>query len=426
MNENPITFERAEELRKAKEYSAAAEMFAKLWQDAPNKMVGWRYAHCLRHLGQLQSAQQILETARSQFPEDVFTKKELGWVLYDQELKPAKEESDLGKVLHFAHKILELNADTFSLQRVALVVIKVAKARGRWNVVLEWADKLKPEELNAEAPLFDGKRGMSDRETWYLNRARALLELNRFDEARAQAQTGLLEFPNEIFLMRTAALARAKSGDSKGGLDEMRALIHHRRADWYVKAELAELESLAGNHTDAYRLMCEALGNPQADQFKLGYALTLAQIALALDKPEIAAAHLQLVKLIRAREGWSISEEIQSLERQVHQEFERQEKTAPTLSNDLPEVSKRCHQHWREGAAFGVERFRGTLKSVPSDKGFTFIKREDGGEDVFVLMRDLPRNVQAGERLEFTLQKSINQKKQQESVIAKDVRRTVQ
>lgn len=423
MSANEMTYARAEELRKAKEYSAAAEIFAVLWQEAPNKMIGWRYAYCLRHLGQLSLAEQILETARTQFPEDVFTKKELGWVLYDKELKPAKEESDLGKVLHTAHKILELNADTFSLQRVALVVMKVAKARGRWNVVLEWADKLGPEELSTDTPLFDGKRGMSDRETWYLNRARALLELNRFDDARAQAQVGLREFPNEIFLLRTAALARARSGDSQGGLDEMRALIHHRRADWYVKAELAELESLAGNQTDAYRLMCEALGNPQDDQFKLGYALTLAHIALALRKPEIAADHLQLAKLIRVREGWSISDQVQSLQQQIQQEFERQEKTVPTPSDDLQEVSKRCHRHWREGATLGVERFRGTIKSVPADKGFTFIRREDGGEDVFVLIRDLPRNAQAGERVEFKLQKSYNQKKQQESVIAKDVRR---
>lgn len=423
MSENPLTYERAEELRKAKEYSAAAEIFAVLWQDSPNKMIGWRYAYCLRHLGQLQSAEQILETARTQFPEDVFTKRELGWVLYDKELKPAKEESDLGKVLYTAHKILELNTDTLSLQRVALVVMKVAKARGRWNIVLEWADKLRPEELSPDAPLLNGKRGMSDREAWYLNRARALLELNHFEEARAQVQAGLQEFPNEIFLMRTAALARARSGDSQGGLEEMRALIHHRRADWYVKAELAELESLAGNHTNAFRLMCEALGNPQEDQFKLGHALTLAQIALALHKPEIAADHLQLVKLIRVREGWSVSEELQSLEQQTRQEFAAQKNTPPVLSDDLQEISKRCHRHWREGATLGMERVRGVVKSIPTDRPYTFIRREGGGEDVYVLVRDLPRNTKAGESVEFVLQKTIDQRKNKESAIAKDIRR---
>lgn len=423
MSENVTTYERAEELRKAKHYAEAADVFGQLWQDKPNKMIGWRYALCLRHTGQVDQAEQILKFALEQFPDDVFTKKELGWVLYEKELKPAREESDLGRVLHAAREILQLNSDSFALQRVSLVVIKVAKARGRWNVVLEWADKLQADELSAEAPVFDGKRGMSDRETWYLNRARALLELNRFDEARAQAHAGLEVFPGELFLLRTAALARAQSGDVQGGLEEMRALAHHRRADWYVKAELAELEFLAGNHADAYRLMCEALNNPQEDQFKLGYLLILAQIALALDKPEIAAEHVQLAKMIREQEGWSIPDQIQSLERGIQNAFAAKEIIPPALLQDLQELSKQCHRHWREGATIEMERIRRTIKSIPSDRGFTFIKRQDGGEDVFVLVRELPRNLQSGERVEFVLQKSYDQKKNKESVIAKNVQR---
>lgn len=421
MSEIVLTYERAEELRKAKQYFEAAAIFGALWQDKQNKMIGWRYAYCLRHIKELDKAEQILETALGQFPDDMFAKKELGWVLYDKDLKPAKEETDLGKVLHTARKILGLNSDSFALQRVSLVVMKVAKARGRWNVVLEWADKLTPEELNTDAPIFNGKRGMSDRETWYVNRARALLELERFTEARAQAQAGLDVFPNEIFLLRTAALARAQSGDVQGGLEEMRALAQHRRADWYVKAELAELELLAGNHLDAYRLMCEALSNPQEDQFKLGYLLIFAEIALALEQPEIAAEHVHLAKLIRVQEGWTVPDEIQALEQKIQTILATKSITLPLLSDDLQELSKRCHRCWREGATLGMERIRGTIKSVPSDRGFTFIRREDGGEDVFVLIRDLPRNVQAGEVVEFTLHKSFDQKKGKESVIAKDV-----
>jgi hypothetical protein len=48
----------------------------------------------------------VLKEVLEKFPEDKYAKSEMGWVLYDKELKPAKEESDLGKTLHFANEIV--------------------------------------------------------------------------------------------------------------------------------------------------------------------------------------------------------------------------------------------------------------------------------------------------------------------------------
>jgi tetratricopeptide (TPR) repeat protein len=423
-DEQTPNYESAELLRKNKDYPEACEQFAQIWQQNPGPFIGWRYAFCLRKMGRLEDAEKVAREALAKYPEDKFTKSELGWILYEKELKPAKEENDLGRVVYVANQILALNPDGLALAKVTLAVMKVAKGRRNWKVLLEWADRLTPENLDNQPMFFDGKRGMSDRETWYVGRARALLGLERFDEARQFAQAGLSDFPDGIFLLRTAALALARSGDLVGGTAEMRALLNHRRANWYMKAELAELEYQAGNHQAAYRLICDAVSNArQSDEYKLRYFVTLAQIALALGKLDVAAEHIALAKAIRSSQGWKIPSELVQVERDVLAALQASNQVWPELPQDPEQLGKLCLRCWREGAAEGMQFHRGTVKPYPQDRRFAYIKRDDGGEDVYVVVRDLPRNCnQPGSRVEFALKASYDKKKERESVQATNVR----
>jgi len=417
-------YQDAETLRKSGNYVDACEQFARIWQQNPSSFVGWRYAFCLRKTGRLKEAEKIAGEALAKYPEDKYAKAEMGWILYEKELKPAKEESDLGRVIHIANQVLALNSDKIALAKVALAVMKVTKGRKKWNIVLEWADRLAVEDLSNEPMMFDGKRGMSDLETWYVGRARALLELGRFDEARQFAQAGLAVLPDEIFLRRTAALALAYSGDLNGGIAEMRALLTHRRADWYMKAELADLEYRAGNLDEAYRLICDAVSNPrQSEEYKLEYFVTLARIALALGKLDVAAAHTTWVKMIRSSQGWKIPPDLTQVEKDVLAAFQASNQMWPELPKDIKQLGVLCHRHWREGKDEGVQFYRGTIKPYPEGRPFAYIKRDDGGEDVYVAVRDLPRNcIQPGSRVEFALKKSYDKKKERESVQATSVR----
>jgi len=423
-NGQALNYKDAETLRKSGNYVEACEQFAQIWQESPSPFVGWRYAFCLRRTGQLEEAEKIAREALAKYPEDKYTKAEMGWILYEKELKPAKEESDLGGVIHVANQILALNSDKVALAKVVLAVMKVAKGRKNWRVALEWADRLMPEDLSNEPMMFDGKRGMSDLETWYVGRARALLELGRFDEARQFAQAGLAVLPDEIFLRRTAALARAYSGDLVGGIAEMRALLTHRRADWYMKAELADLEYQAGNLDEAYQLICDAVSHPrQSEEYKLEYFVALARIALALGRLDVAAAHINWVKMIRASQEWRIPPDLMQVEKDVRVAFQASNQTWPELPKDTKQLGMLCRRYWQEGKEEGVQFYRGTIKPYPEGRHFAYIKRDDGGEDVYVAVRDLPRNcIQPGSGVEFALKKSYDKKKERESVQATNVR----
>lgn len=264
---------------------------------------------------------------------------------------------------------------------------------------------------------------MSEKETYYVRRARALLELGHFDEARNYAQQGMSEFPDELFLARTAALALTRSGNLDGGADELRKLLSHRRADWYIKADLANVEYDRGNKEEAFRLMSDAVSNQQDDEYKLGCFVTLGKIALDLDKLEIAAEHVALAKAVRAVNNWSIPNELVQLEQIVKKAFEDAGQAMPELPTDVKELSKICRRHWQEGITAGLELVRGTLKAIDPNKAFTFIKRDDGGEDVFVLLRDIPQKCSyEGAKVQFVPKKSFDRKKNREGTQATHVR----
>ena len=60
-----------------------------------------------------------------------------------------------------------------------------------------------------------------------------------------------------------------------------------------------------------------------------------------------------------------------------------------------------------------VCRYQSTIKPYPNGRGFAYIKRDDGGEDVFVLVRDLPvdGNQPGCQSVESTLVESYDKKK---------------
>lgn len=421
-DQTPLTVETAEALRKKGDYKAAAQAFEQLWQKMPSTFVGTKWVYCLRKLGALIKAEQVIRELLKKYPNDKYVISELGWVLYDKEIKPGIEENDLGKVLHAANELLQYHPTDLLLVRLVLAVMKAAKKRNKWDTVLEWSARVQPNQLETKGFDFDGKPGMSDREQWYLNRSRALLELDRFDEARNLALEGIQEFPNELFLARTAALALAGLGKISDGAAELRKLLNHPRADAYLKADLGELEYRLGNLDEANRLLCEAVLNPQGNQYKLGYFMTMAEIYLAKQKLISAAESIALAKAVRQKEEWSIPAKLTHLEQETIEMLESQGQVWPELPQDIHSLSRLCAGHWKAESTIGLKRVTGRVGRIYPDKKHTFLERDDGGKSVFVLVRDLPRGCSEGTRVEFALKPSFDRKKNEESMQAADVK----
>ncbi len=416
------TYETAEAMRKQGNYQSAAQIFEQLWKKSPTSSIGWRWAYCLRKMGSLQFAEQVIHELIKKFPNDKFVVSEFGWLLYSKEIKPGLEENNLGRVLNAANRIWQYNPTDLLLAKLVLAVTKAAVKRGKWEIAVEWSGRVQASQLDNKAIEFDGKRGMCDRELWYIRRSHALLEIGQYEEARRLAQAGLQEFPNELFLSRNAALALASMGNILGGANELRPLLHHPRADAYIKADLGELEFQLGNLDEAHRLLCEAVLNPQGDQYKLGYFLTMAEISLALKNPVAAAESLALAKAVRQKEEWSIPTRLTQLEQQTRDALITQGQSWPELPQDIKSLSQLCAEHWKTKANEGLKRVTGRVGRLFPDKKHTFLRRDDGEKPVFVLLRDLPKDCAEGDKVEFALKPSFDRKKNEESFRAADVR----
>lgn len=485
-------FQEADQYRKNKQYPQATALLAELWEVHPSDRVGWRYAECLRKSGQLEKAEEIARQALARFPQDAFTRKQLGWVLkdqqrfteasevfeelpnvetdrfvvgdyitclrkagrlddaekvaraglaydqtnhssadglgwviYDKKLKPAKEDSNLDAIIDAANEIMALEPNEMLTGKTIMAVMKVAKEQNttKWQVVLDWSNKVKPENLSSEAREISGRHIMSERETYYIGRTKALYETKQYQEARAQAEKGMSDFPCSFFLARLEALAQAQTGDIDGAVQKMQALQQHRQCAWYARAELAEMEYRLGRTEEAYRLMCVALSSTQQSaEFLPTHLVTLSKIALDLGKLDVAATHIRLAHVARTNQNWSIPAELIQLEALIQNKFDEQG-SSPTLPENERELLRKCQSYWRENSVGGAARKQGILVS-PRDPNaqYRFIKPKDGGDQIFVHKRHLPRDFDDGMAVEFSIQSSFDKKKNRDSVEAVDVR----
>jgi tetratricopeptide (TPR) repeat protein/cold shock CspA family protein len=416
------SFEELEQLRKT-DPAKALEPFRQLWETQGQFRVASRYAYCLRKVGRAEEAISVCRTALEKYPGNLYVASELAWAIYDLKIKPAKEDADLGAILMAANEIVKLNPNPMVLQRVVLSVIKVAKDKSNWTVVLEWADKLKPTDLSVKPLEIDRRKGMSDREIWYIAKSNALAKLKRYSESRAVAQEGQAQFPNSIFLARNAALALAGDGQPQRAATELRELILKSRADWYVKVDLAEIELQIGNAAEAYRLACEAAQNPQDEEYKLRLFLIIARAALAIGQRQIAAVHVTLNKLIRSKNSWKIPAEVTQLEEEIRSAMKNAGESLHAIPNEVDELQKVCRKYWQEGATAGLTRKTGRLGRVDPTKPFSFIFPDDRSERVFVRIKNIPKHLAIeGRRVEFAIKPSFDPKKGVKSVEAVDIR----
>lgn len=416
------TYESAEALRKNGDYQTAAKVFEQLWQKSPTPSVGWRWSYCLRKLDSFDKAEQIIREVLKKYPSDKFVVGEFGWVLYFKEIKPGLEENNLGRVLHAANEIWPYKPTELLLAKLVMAVAKAAKKRDKWDIVVDWLKRIHPDQLDKEAKEYNGKKGTSDREQWYIHYSHALIELEHFEEARRMALEGLQEFPGELFLARNAALALASSGDINGGIRELQPLLNHPRSGSYLKADLGELEFKLGHLDEAQRLLCEVVLSPQGNQYKLGYFLTLAEVALARQNPLAAAESLALAKVVRQEQDWSIPARLIQLENETKRMLKAQNLLWPDLPTDSKSLTRICAQRWKADTTAGLKRITGRIGRIDLDKKHTFIHRDDGEKPVFVLLRELPRGCQEGTKVNFALKPSFDRKKNEESFQAVDVR----
>lgn len=420
-------FEQAEQLRKAGRCQEALEIFLPLSERRASASLAWRIAYCLRKLGRLEEAENFARQALQQFPDDQYIASELGWVLYERYFKSVSPNLSLHQLDHIAKEILELAPENEVLtERVALQMMKHAKQKGQWRVVLEWAERINPESLSNERREMEQGTVMSERESYYIAYSRALIETEQFDPATRVVQETLQQFPDSLFLKRNLALAYEGLSDFDNALAILRDSLSHPRADWYLRQDLARIESKSGNPSLAYRIYCEILidlSRRQSLEYLVGLLEEVGYVACSLEKWEAARHYATLAYDVREQNGWSTPESLSNLLQRIRRTLQSQNQSLNRLPQDRQQLLSRCKQFWREESPIR----QGVLLPPREGQQHTFVQGDDG-QRYFVHLRSLRKDIerhriQYNDRVEFETETSYDRRKQAYSLEVKSLRK---
>ncbi len=416
-----IRYKEAEELRKQEYFQEAAAIFRDLWSEHSSVQVGSRWVYCLRKLNNYQEAIEVARQAIEQFPKDQWLLREYAWCIYFQEVKPSLSKCDLGRIIRFAQEMLELSDDEIIRKQAVFAVIDVAKERTKWDIVSSWCDKLDPSLLSVESISFREQKSMPDRERWYFAKIKATVQLKQWDQVLQYTHEAIAFFPRKDDFSRWLAQARAAQGDVASAVEIIERLLHKGNAQWYILMDLALMKQSLSQNQEALQLACKAALAFGEDKAKVNLFLLLAELGLACGHEDFTAYHVALTKAIRIREGWPVRGELVSLEKRVQTALPN-DTSSITLPLDIRSLFSWCQNEWHKYTRLGKPRYTGKICSLPDGKKFAFILPDTGGENVFVILRDLPRTAQTvGIRVEYSLEQSFDPKKNRESVRAVEV-----
>lgn len=417
MNENEL-INNATELVKQQQWKEAGTIFRQVWENQNNAYAASRYLYCLRKGGYPSGSIQQGNKAINQFPGNKYIKNELVWSYYDYGIKPEASRENLHQLVESAEKILSLQPDTLPKELTVLTVIKAAKQKEKWDIVLEWCNLIKSEDLSDEPVLVDGRMGKSKKEQWFFAKVKSLIGLELWQEARACALEAIKFYPKEINFYRFSALALANLAEEEKAILELKDILLKHREEWYIYQDLSDIYLRINQPEIALKFACQAALSPGEDTIKVTLYEKICQQSLLLGKLEMSAQHLELCKVIREREGWKAKDTLQQLQAKINQEITNQQLTFTKFEGDITKLNQICRKYWKEILYQEIPRYCGTIESLPPNKANGWIA-DDTGNRVFFLQRELPKFLRKEkQRVSFILQESYDRKRDKISVKA--------
>ncbi|MGV8122487.1 MAG: hypothetical protein AB2L14_22240 [Candidatus Xenobiia bacterium LiM19] len=471
MNQNEA-FTIAEAKRKQGDFPGAYEKFREIWDTSAIPRSGCGCAHCLRKMGRCEEAAMIAREVMEKSPQVTWARNELIWSLIQGDLKKAKERGDLEVMNAVAEEIFSLSNDDLSKRVTFFSVVDIFKQKMKWESVLQWCDTINPEMLPVEKPMAGPEhKGISERERYYYAKIRALMHLERWDDARKDCKEAQALFPRKSDFPRWAARALGETGDVDGALAEFNELLRRYRREWYIDAERAELLQRKGEQDAALALACSAAMGRGELKTKVNVMSLIAKILQAIGDNEMSLINIALAKEVRTREKWSVPRDLLDLEFSVQQVLKAEGKSHSVLPESFDKIRDKCREYWArhsekavsggdvrhapqlvkagsssmgttsgsvtvgapsaspaaagksQGSAEAAPAGRGSGKLLVLNKNFGFIKPDDGSDNVFVLVQDIPKDYRSvGTSVKYSLKSNFDHKKGKDSVRAVDVK----
>lgn len=414
--------EHANTLRKSGRIEEALPVYQLLWESSQDKFDGAGLLHCLRKLKRYNEAISLAKELEKQHLDFNWCRIEIVWTYIVGLLNQITDKDSLGKTLNIANHIMKLNPDELALQKVVFTVLKKAKQNKKWDTACEWVDKISPNNID-ETPIETdrGSTGWDYVSIWYLHKIRCLIHQALYLEAVNMVEF-VLSKPNqkEKYFKRLQAMAYLKQDKLAQAESTLYPLTLERRVDWWILHDYANLLNIKGDKEQALCIMYKAASSERKLEGILSLILDIANLAKELNRKEESYYHFQLFKLLREKNDWSLSEQVNL----VLQELIKKEGFPTQIT--FYEVLKNCRDYWGSNNAVRKEPKKTVRKSligkvvnVKEEAPFCFI--QTAAEYFFCYKSDIPVPADNGLNVQFDAIPSFDKKKNKESWKASNI-----
>lgn len=281
-----------------------------------------------------------------------------------------------------------------SLFRKYLKVQK-QKSNTNWNEVVDILEKFDPSDLSTDCETIPVERRgrtrdmelASVKENWYSYYTKAKYELEEyqscFDECTtAINELGKLHYSNEVWFGVRIALCKKQLGDSDAALTDLEEILK-RKDEWFIQHEIAIIYFEKNEFDKAIGFAIDAGSGNRELEYRWRLFFLLGKLFKAKGQNELGQKHFLLSKLLREEQGWKLPAELTSaLTENGVEEIEDNYENSNNLLRELRGVWKEYRPQKEANSIL-----KGKVSNVREDKGFGFIKSDDG-EDYYFKLHD--------------------------------------
>jgi len=424
--------QRAEQMRKAEDYSRAKPIFKNLWEGKKNPRNAAQFLNCLRKLGEKKEAVDFAYELKELNLNNDWVNMEIFWTLLLFDLKTKTDfiqAENLAKCLEeLLIKVPKISGNVF----LANSMVKILLDNKKWEKAIYWLNKIDIDEIKEEKQY---NSEWTNKSNWYYRKAKCLFELGRIEEC----STMLEEFEfyslpwsvKKNFTMLKAKVL-VESRHFKQALDIYKELTE-RRADSWIYHEKGKLLVLLDEKEKALLEFYTAANSSRRLNMLVTIFNDIGALCLDLHKEEEALVHFILEKLVREEKGWQIKESLNTHIDSLLPNFPQHNELS-----SVKEVLKICRNIWEDAGIHIFDQKRkqdkskfrkkragliGTITGLNLDKPYCFIKTNKN-ESIYCLKSDIKDSISNYDEVTFDAIPSFDKSKNKESWKAVNVKKT--
>ena len=252
-----------------------------------------------------------------------------------------------------------------------LKLMKIYSEEKRYLDVLRWASKLDGEKLsNIHFKPNDEITMNSNRENYYLQTTKALLEIENYDQTIIYCQKALVNIPkfnndNDIWFKLRIAKSYKELGNYDDSIEFLKDILKNRQ-NWFLYRDMAENHFFKEEYDESLKWAAKAILAKDGElESKVNMFSLIGDILEIKGFEDESIINKYMYYVIRNDKGWSIKDELKDLLSNYGLDLE---------NKDYKSLFEEYKNMWISLKYFGQERQYGVIDKVFDHGKSGFIK----------------------------------------------------